>query len=136
MNRCVLLQVGIDRFFQVKLFPVEPAAAALAAPHRQARRSLGGGFSGAGLVIQGVLGQGRPPDLDGEPISLEPGPDPAPDVGFGNSVMAAIVADGPRAGDLAGLLVHEQELQLLGPEPAGGGDIVGGGGSPSRAWLA
>ncbi len=115
----VLFQVGIERFFQVKLFPVEPATAALAAPHRRARGSLGGGSSGAGFVIQGVLGQGSPPDLEGEPVSLEPGPHAPTDVGIGDPVVAAIVADGPGAGHLPGLLVHQQELQLLGPEPAG-----------------
>ncbi len=44
--------------------------------------------------------------------------------------MPPVVADGPGAGHLPGLLVRQQELQLLGPKPTAGGDIVGGGGLP------
>jgi hypothetical protein len=129
-KRIVLFQVGIDRFFQAKLFPAGPAAATLAAPHGWARDSLGSGSSGAGLVIQGILGEGALPDLDGEPVPLEPGPDPAPDVGLGDPVVPPGVADGPGPGHFPRLLVDEQQLQLLGPEPAGRGDVVGGRGLP------
>jgi hypothetical protein len=81
-------------------------------------------------VIQGILGEGASPDLDGEPVSLGPGPDPAPDVGVGHPVVPPGVADGPGPGDLPRLLMHEEQFQLLGPESGGGGDVVGGRGLP------
>ncbi len=65
-------------------------------------------------------GQGGLPDLNGEPVSLEPGPDAPADVGIWDPVVAAIVADGPSPGDLPGLLVDEEQFQRLGSEQRGG----------------
>ena len=93
---------------------------------------------GEGLKVVCFDGVGRYlllPTLNAERLSLENGPDPPADEPVGDTVELAVVANVAGTHDLPGLLVNQQQIEILRCRLAEGTHVVVGGGVPGEALV-